>query len=134
MRGDGSALEDAASPFRSPAGWSGAATSAAIQCADAPADRPAGAGPEVLRRLKRAGTLFARAFLFRGDWARVNSTLEALDGLSKERVGEILAALTDPKTARVRTVLLTGREHNNATEITPTFTDREAWKKTREFN
>jgi insulysin len=83
---------------------------------------------------ERAGTLFARAFLFKGDWSRVSSTVGSLDGLTKERVGEILAQLVDPETARVRTVLLTGREHENATEITPTFTDRDAWKKTREFN
>ncbi|HEY5550919.1 MAG TPA: insulinase family protein [Opitutaceae bacterium] len=83
---------------------------------------------------ERAGTLFARAYQFKGDWARVSSTVASLDALTKERVGEILSQLTDPKTARVRSVLLTGREHNNATEITPTFIDRDAWKKTRKFD
>lgn len=82
---------------------------------------------------ERAGTLFARAFQFKGDWARVSATVDALDGLAKERVGEILAELIDPKTARVRSVLLTGREHRNNSEITPTFSDRDAWKKTRKF-
>jgi insulysin len=82
---------------------------------------------------ERAGTLFARAYQFDGDWARVSATLDALDELTKERAGEVLAKLIDPATARVRSVLLTGREHNNATEITPTFTDRDAWKKTRKF-
>lgn len=82
---------------------------------------------------ERAQTLFNRAYQFKGDWARVSSTVNALDGLTKSRVAEILARLVDPATARVRSVLLTGREHNNATEITPTFTDRDAWKKTRTF-
>ena len=82
---------------------------------------------------ERCGNLFNRAFNFDGDWERVNATVAALDGLTKERVGDILSALLDPKTARVREILLTGREHNNATEVAPTFTDRDAWKKTREF-
>jgi secreted Zn-dependent insulinase-like peptidase len=82
---------------------------------------------------ERAGTLFARAYQFDGDWARVSATIDALDELTKEQVGKVLAGLMDPATARVRTVLLTGREHNTTTEITPTFTDRDAWKKTRKF-
>jgi len=82
---------------------------------------------------ERTETLFARAYQFDGDWARVSSTIDALDALTKERVAEVLAHLLDPETARVRSVLLTGREHNNATEITPTFTDRDAWKETRKF-
>ncbi len=55
--GNGSALEGAASESVSPAGWSGASTSAAIQCADAPAKRSARAWPQVYKRLKRVGKL-----------------------------------------------------------------------------
>jgi pimeloyl-ACP methyl ester carboxylesterase len=57
LRGDASALEDAASQYTSPEGWSGAATSAAIQCADAPTRRGPQAGLEVFERLRRAGFL-----------------------------------------------------------------------------
>jgi pimeloyl-ACP methyl ester carboxylesterase len=57
LRGDGSALVDAASGFTSPDGWGGASTSAAIQCADAPNQKGPRAGPEVFERLTRAGTL-----------------------------------------------------------------------------
>jgi TAP-like protein len=68
VRGDGSALADAASQFSSPAGLSGAATSAAIQCADAQAERPPRAGPQVLKRLERAGTLQGPVH-FAWEWA-----------------------------------------------------------------
>jgi pimeloyl-ACP methyl ester carboxylesterase len=57
LRGDASALEDAASQYTSPDGWGGASTSAAIQCADAPARRGRRAGPRVFKRLRRAGFL-----------------------------------------------------------------------------
>jgi len=82
---------------------------------------------------ERAEVLFDRAYAFNGDWARDTSTLEALAHLTKEQAGAILAKLLDPATARIRSVLLTGREHNDNAEITPTFTDRDAWKKTRKF-
>jgi pimeloyl-ACP methyl ester carboxylesterase len=57
LRGDGSALVNAASGFTSPDGWGGASTSAAIQCADAPNRKGPRAGPGVFERLTRAGTL-----------------------------------------------------------------------------
>jgi pimeloyl-ACP methyl ester carboxylesterase len=68
LRGDASALVNAASGFLTPAGWSGAATSAAIQCADAPARSPARAWPQVLKRLVRAGKLQGRVH-FAWEWA-----------------------------------------------------------------
>jgi pimeloyl-ACP methyl ester carboxylesterase len=54
---DGSALKNEASGFLTPAGWGGATTSTAIQCADAPAKRSARAWPQVWKRLKRVGML-----------------------------------------------------------------------------
>jgi pimeloyl-ACP methyl ester carboxylesterase len=57
LRGDASALESAASGFTSPDGWGGASTSAAIQCADAPAQKGPRAWPRVFKRLRRAGFL-----------------------------------------------------------------------------
>jgi pimeloyl-ACP methyl ester carboxylesterase len=68
VRGNGSALESAAGQFTSPAGWGGARTSAAIQCADAGADRPPRAGVQVWKRLKRAGTLQGPVH-FAWEWA-----------------------------------------------------------------
>lgn len=60
LRGDGSALESGASPFLSPAGWAGTTTSAAIQCADAPADKGSRAWPQVIKRLNRVSRLQGR--------------------------------------------------------------------------
>jgi pimeloyl-ACP methyl ester carboxylesterase len=57
LRGDASALENAASQYTSPDGWGGASTSAAIQCADAPNRKGPRAGTRVFRRLRRAGFL-----------------------------------------------------------------------------
>ncbi len=65
---DGTALKNAASGFLTPAGWGGATTSAAIQCADAPAKRSARAWPQVWKRLKRAGRLQGRVH-FAQEWA-----------------------------------------------------------------
>jgi pimeloyl-ACP methyl ester carboxylesterase len=68
LRGDGSALEDAASGFSSPDGWGGASTSAAIQCADGPARRRPRAWPQVFKRQQRISTL-AGALHFAWEWA-----------------------------------------------------------------
>lgn len=68
LRGDGSALENGASGSLSPAGWGGASTSAAIQCADAPASRPPRAWPQVFAALQRAGLLQGAAH-FTWEWA-----------------------------------------------------------------
>ncbi|MFL6352670.1 MAG: alpha/beta fold hydrolase [Bryobacteraceae bacterium] len=57
IRGDASALASVASGFLSPAGWAPAITSAAIQCADAPADQSPQAWPEVIGRLKQVSRL-----------------------------------------------------------------------------
>ncbi len=82
---------------------------------------------------ERAGALFTRAYELNGDWERQTATLAALENLTHEQVGRIIAALMAPDTRRVRTVLLTGRDHQTATALTPTFTDRAEWKKTRRF-
>ncbi|MBK9739851.1 MAG: alpha/beta fold hydrolase [Actinobacteria bacterium] len=58
--GDGSALEMAARAFRTPAGWQGATTSAAIQCADAGARKDLRAWPRVIGRFDRISWLQGR--------------------------------------------------------------------------
>ncbi len=57
LHGDGSALETRARAARSPAAWSGATTSAAIQCADGPARQSSRAWPSVIGRLTRISFL-----------------------------------------------------------------------------
>lgn len=55
--GDASALETGAAPLLTPAGWQGATTSAAIQCADAGAREDLRAWPEVIGRFNRISWL-----------------------------------------------------------------------------
>ena len=68
LGGDGSALEDAAGPWVSPAGWSAATTSAAIQCADGPARKRPGAWRQVFRHQQRIAPL-AGAIHYAWEWA-----------------------------------------------------------------
>lgn len=56
--GDASALEDAARQGRTPAAFSKATTSAAIQCVDAPARNPVSAWPRVIGHLTKVGPLW----------------------------------------------------------------------------
>jgi pimeloyl-ACP methyl ester carboxylesterase len=57
LRGDGSALESSAKPFLSPIGWAPGVTSAAIQCADAPAHLSLRTWPQEVKRLKQISWL-----------------------------------------------------------------------------
>lgn len=57
LRGDASALASRAALFLSPAGWAPAIASAAIQCADAPADQSPQAWPQVIGHLQQVGRL-----------------------------------------------------------------------------
>jgi pimeloyl-ACP methyl ester carboxylesterase len=57
LRGNGSVLENVSSGFVTPDGWGGGITSAAIQCADAPARLRPRAWPKEFKRLKRISAL-----------------------------------------------------------------------------
>jgi len=82
---------------------------------------------------ERAQRLFMLAYDRGGDWLRRESTLAALDKLTRQRTGEILAAALAPSTGRSRTFLGFARQHTPAAAPAVSFTDREAWKKTRRF-
>lgn len=60
IAGDASELEDAARPYLTPAGWGTTTTSAAIQCADAPALRGSRAWPRVIGRFNRISRMQGR--------------------------------------------------------------------------
>jgi pimeloyl-ACP methyl ester carboxylesterase len=60
LAGNAASLEAAARPYLTPQGWAGATTSAAIQCADAPARRALDAWPQVIGRLDRISRLQGR--------------------------------------------------------------------------
>jgi hypothetical protein len=70
---------------------------------------------------------------YRRDWDRDTVTLAALDQLTQARAGEILAELTAPATRRLIVEQLTSKDHTLQTPPVPTFTDREAWKKTQTY-
>ncbi len=67
------------------------------------------------------------------DWNRDAKILAALDSLTQERVSQILAELVAPATRRLVVVQLTAKDHQLKEAPVPTFTDREAWKKTQTY-
>jgi insulysin len=81
----------------------------------------------------RAGRLFDLAYEHEADWLRRDETLAALDQLTKQRTGEILARALAPATRETVTFLGFARQHEPKTPPVPTFTDRFAWKQTRKF-
>lgn len=82
----------------------------------------------------KAELFFASAFTYDGEWDRRQAALKALDSLTKEQAAVLLTAALAPETARRRTILLHSKTHLPAAPITPAFTDRAAWKATRQFN
>jgi pimeloyl-ACP methyl ester carboxylesterase len=93
--GDASALEDAARPWRTPAAFSEATTSAAIQCLDGPAREPVSAWPKVIGHLTKLSELWG-AVLGWWQWAPCASNWPAR---STDRY-------TGPWNARTKTPIL----------------------------
>jgi insulysin len=60
---------------------------------------------------ERTSSYFSRAFQHDGDWDRQRATLAALDALTAEDVGDIIAATIAPETRRLRTVLAHAAQH-----------------------
>jgi insulysin len=81
----------------------------------------------------RTARLFHLAYDRDGDWSRREETLAALDKLTKERTREIFAAALNPDTRQMRTFLGFARQHEPQSPPATTYTDRPAWKKTREY-
>jgi secreted Zn-dependent insulinase-like peptidase len=83
---------------------------------------------------EKAEQFFASAFSYDGEWDRRQAAVKALGGLTKEQAAAVLAAALTPGSAPTRTVLLHSKTHLPAAPITPTFTDRSAWKGSRQFD
>lgn len=81
----------------------------------------------------RAKRLFALGYDREGDWNRRDETLAALDHLTKERTGEILEDALGLSTRQMRTFLGFARQHEAKETPATTFTDRPAWKATRQY-
>ncbi len=82
---------------------------------------------------ERAKRLFMLAYEKSGDWDRREETLAALDNLSRQRAGEILENALGLSTRQMRTYMGFARQHESKEPQAPTYTDRPAWKKTRDF-
>lgn len=103
--GDASALEMAARQLRSPAGLTGATTSAAIQCVDGPASEPVSAWRTVMRHITREARLWG-PFLGWAQWAPCAANWP---GHATERY-------TGPWNARTKTpILLINNRYDPAT-------------------
>lgn len=81
---------------------------------------------------EKAGRMFALGYNYDRDWERRASTLAALDKLTKADVLTLLQTMIDPVGARRIVVLLSCDDHPGS-EATPTFTDREQWKESRNY-
>ena len=82
---------------------------------------------------ERAARLFGLAYDRDADWDRRAETLAALDRLTKQRTGEILAVALAPATGQTKTFLGFAHQHEPKTPPAVTITDRAAWKTTRKF-
>ncbi len=82
---------------------------------------------------ERAGRLFSLAYDYAGEWGRREATLAALDQLTRQRAADLLATALAPKTREMRTFLVFSRDQTPPAGLKPTFTDREAWKKTQVY-
>ncbi len=82
---------------------------------------------------ERAIRLFVLGYDRDADWSRREATLAALERLTKERAGELLAGALASATGRTRTYLGFARQHEAKAPPAVTFTDRPAWKQTRKF-
>jgi len=80
---------------------------------------------------EKSEQFFVNAFMFAGEWDRRQTALAALEKLTKEDAVKLLQETLAPETARRRTVLLTTQEHPPTETLTPTFTDRDGWKRSR---
>ena len=81
----------------------------------------------------RAERLFTSAYVFAGEWERQATTTAALQALTQADAARVLAEALDPATARRRTVRLDPTARPAEQPATPSFTDRDSWKRTREF-
>jgi secreted Zn-dependent insulinase-like peptidase len=83
--------------------------------------------------LERAQRMFSEAYTYGGDWGRNASALQALETLKKDEATALLAELLDPAKTGRRTVALDPATKAPAAPLAASFTDREAWKGTRQF-
>lgn len=82
---------------------------------------------------EKADLLFSWAYDFDGEWGRRQEALAALSALSKADAVELLTQTLEGRDARRRTIMLTSAKHAQEALTPATFSDRNAWKATRQF-
>jgi insulysin len=82
---------------------------------------------------EKAEIFFARAYTHSGEWNRQQASLAALDQLTKEQAVAFFRSALAPDTGRQRTILLSTKAHPPAGPLAPTFTQRDAWKRQRQY-
>ena len=87
---------------------------------------------QLLRLLNARLALLSRQFATAQ--SDLTSVQAALDSLKKDQVRDLLAHAISPEHRQMRTFLGFARQHESKTPQTPTFTDREAWKKGRLYD
>ena len=82
---------------------------------------------------ERAERLFTEAYSFGGDWGRNAAALAALPALGKDEAVALITELLDPAKARRRSILLDPSTRPPTPAVAASFSDREAWKRTRQY-
>ena len=81
----------------------------------------------------KAGLLHTLAYEHDADFNRQETTLKAIDSLTKCQTSTLIETMLSPKTRKQRTFLLFANEHEPKDKIQPTFTDLKKWKAGRKF-
>lgn len=81
---------------------------------------------------EKAGQMFTLAYDFGGEWQRREATLAALDTLTQDEAIDLLSGVLNPAAARSIVVLLASKEHAASTAAS-TFSDRERWRATQNY-
>ena len=82
---------------------------------------------------ERANKLKTLIFDYGANYTRDKETIEALKGLNKENVANVLSELIDKKTRRMINVLTFAKNHENKSGVKTTFADLRKWKSSRTY-
>ena len=82
---------------------------------------------------EKASKFNQASFEYEADFERDQKAIKALKELARTEVLATLINTLDKDTRRMRTVLGFAKEHKAEREVTPSFEDLDAWKKTRVY-
>jgi insulysin len=82
---------------------------------------------------EKADLFFSYTYTFDREWERRQETLAALDKLTKADAAAILKRILSAETTKRRTIMLSSKAHAAKAPIVASFTDRNEWKKKRQY-